>query len=60
MSVNTHFNALNAKHLQLEAEIRSAYNNHLPDNMITELKKQKLHLKEEMLRLQGMVDTVAA
>lgn len=52
MSVIAHFNALVEKHAQLKDEIHSAYLNHLPDNVITELKKQKLLLKEELFDLQ--------
>lgn len=62
MSVIAHFNALTTKHAQLKDEIYSAYQNHLPDNVITELKKQKLLLKEELSDLQKKyhLDDVAA
>lgn len=52
MSAIAHYNSLIAKHFQLEEEIHAAYTKHLPDNIITSLKKQKLHVKEELLELE--------
>ncbi len=62
MSVLAHFNALSLKHAQLKDEIYDAYAHHLPDAVVTELKKQKLLVKEEMLDLQKKhhIDDMAA
>lgn len=52
MSVLAHLNALSAKHAQLKDQIHSAYSHHLSDADITELKKQKLLIKEELVDIQ--------
>jgi hypothetical protein len=51
MSVTAHFETLNQKHARLETAIENAYASHLPDTAIRALKKQKLHLKEELYLL---------
>jgi len=52
MSLLTHLESLEVKHAQLEAEITSEMAHPLPDfTLITQLKKQKLHIKEELARL---------
>jgi hypothetical protein len=48
MSVIAHFETLNQRHARLEATIENAYASHLSDEVISELKKQKLLLKEEI------------
>jgi hypothetical protein len=46
---NTHLSALEAKHAGLERQITAESQRPLPDaRALTELKKQKLKLKEEM------------
>jgi hypothetical protein len=52
MSLVTHLESLEMKHTQLEEEIAAQAGRPLPDfMMITMLKKQKLHIKEELERL---------
>jgi hypothetical protein len=51
MSVEKHFETLTQKHELLEAAIQQAYSRHLSDEAISEMKKQKLHLKEEIYTL---------
>jgi hypothetical protein len=52
MSINSHFNSLKKRHDELENEINFAYNTHLADTIITNLKKQKLRIKEELQTLE--------
>lgn len=50
--INTHSQALIAKHAQLDAEILSETNRPRPDEtLLHALKKQKLRLKEAIARL---------
>ena len=54
MSLQTHLSQLTRKHEALEREIQEAI--HRPsasDQQIAELKRRKLHLKDEMNRLQA-------
>ena len=52
MSVETHIEALRAKHAELEAAIAAENQRPLPDStVLTELKRQKLRIKEEIERL---------
>ncbi|WP_336486155.1 YdcH family protein [Methylobacterium nigriterrae] len=59
MSLQTHLSQLTRKHEALEREIQEAI--HRPaenDLRIAELKRRKLHLKDEISRLQASADTV--
>lgn len=59
MSLQTHLNQLTRKHEALEREIQEAI--HRPsanDLHIAELKRRKLHLKDEINRLQDTADTL--
>ncbi len=48
---SSHRNALESKHAGLEAQLRAEMNRPVPDAAtIQALKKQKLRLKEEMVR----------
>lgn len=52
MSVEGHVEALKAKHEHLEAKIHEAENNlGIDDLEISELKKEKLKIKDELHRL---------
>ena len=52
MSLFAHLESLEDKHLRLESAIAQETARPLPDfSMITNLKKQKLHIKEEMARI---------
>lgn len=51
MSVISHVETLSQKHARLEAAIQNAYARHFSDAMIHDLKKQKLHIKEELVAL---------
>ena len=49
---NAHLNTLAARHAQLEASLMLEKQRPLPDTVrLTELKREKLRLKEEMQRL---------
>ncbi|GJD96066.1 YdcH family protein [Methylobacterium iners] len=59
MSLQTHLNQLARKHEALEREIHEAI--HSPsanDLRIAELKRRKLHIKDEMKRLRTDSDSV--
>lgn len=50
---NAHLAALSAKHAQLESQIMQEVQRPAPDSvLLAQLKKQKLRLKEEMVRSQ--------
>jgi hypothetical protein len=52
MSLNSHLQELRKKHQQLSMEVEEAQRSPASDDLaITDLKKQKLRLKEEIERL---------
>jgi len=52
MSLEMHIESLRAKHAELEAAIANENHRPLPDNtLLTDLKRQKLRIKEEIERL---------
>jgi hypothetical protein len=54
MATSSHLAALAAKHKELEALLAQEHSRPLPDEvMVAQLKKQKLRLKESMVRVQG-------
>jgi len=55
MSATAHIDHLTEKHAKIEHEIHDAYLNFLPDNMVHELKKKKLVIKQqiEMLKMKS-------
>ncbi len=54
MSLTTHLQELRKKHQALSAEVEAAQRSPATDNLaIASLKKQKLHLKEEINRLSA-------
>jgi hypothetical protein len=54
MASSSHLAALAAKHRELEHRITEHHMRPLPDEvMIAQLKKQKLRLKESIVRVQG-------
>lgn len=54
MSVETHVRSLDDKHQKLEQAILEEEQRPHPDDFkITELKKEKLRIKDEMLRLRS-------
>ncbi len=55
MSAAAHIDHLTEKHSKIEHEIHDAYLNFLPDNMVQELKKKKLVIKQqiEMLKMRS-------
>lgn len=58
MSLNTHLESLEAKHAQLDTQINAESHRPLPNfTLITDLKKQKLHIKEE---IEGLRRQMAA
>ncbi|KAF0138583.1 MAG: hypothetical protein FD153_1223 [Rhodospirillaceae bacterium] len=53
MSVETRLEALRAKHAELEAAIAAENHRPLPDStFLSDLKRQKLKIKEEIERLR--------
>ena len=54
MSLETHLSQLARKHEALEQELHDAMQSPSVDDLrIAELKRKKLHLKDEINRLQG-------
>ncbi|MEH3118535.1 MAG: DUF465 domain-containing protein [Methylorubrum populi] len=54
MSLQTHLSQLAAKHEALERELHDAMQSLSSDDLrIAELKRRKLHLKDEIERLRG-------
>jgi len=53
MGLETHIEFLKDKHHKLDLQIRAEQHRPLPDDIVlSELKKKKLHLKEEIERLK--------
>ena len=48
----SHYKALKVKHDTLDKEINNAYNHYTDDIEVHKMKVEKLHLKEEMSRLE--------
>lgn len=60
MSIEAHLAELTEKHHVLEAEIDQEMDRPLADTLkITELKRQKLRIKEEIARLKSDTEQVA-
>jgi hypothetical protein len=54
MSLQTHLSELERKHEALEREIQDAISHPSTDDLrVVELKRRKLHLKDEINRLRG-------
>lgn len=54
MSVSTHLDSLRSKHEALESKIREEQSRPGSDSLkVTSLKRQKLHLKEEIEKLSA-------
>ena len=54
MSMGSHLEELRRKHQHLSSEVETAQRSpSIDDLQITELKKQKLHIKEEIARLSA-------
>lgn len=59
MSLQTHLSQLNRKHEALEREIQEAIHRPAENDLhIAELKRRKLHLKDEINRLQAEAGTM--
>ena len=59
MSLQTHLSQLALKHEALEREIHSAIQSPSENDLrIAELKRRKLHLKDEINRLRAATDSV--
>lgn len=50
-----HYEVLKNKHDVLDKEINSAYSHHIDDHIVSGMKKQKLHLKDEMHRIENQL-----
>ncbi len=58
MSLQTHLTELERKHKALEREIQDAMSRPSSDDLrVAELKRRKLLLKDEMIRLKDSADT---
>lgn len=51
----SHYGYLKKKHDDLDKEIERAHNNHELDEVIHKMKKDKLHLKEQMFQIEQQV-----
>lgn len=59
MSLQTHLDQLSLKHEALERELHEATNSPSENDLrIAELKRRKLHLKDEIRRLQESAGTM--
>lgn len=47
-----HYRSLKEKHDKLDSEIENSFIHHESDEKIHEMKKQKLHLKEQMFEIE--------
>jgi hypothetical protein len=47
-----HYDSLKEKHDKLDKEIQDAYNHHVDDIKLNEMKATKLHLKEQMFDME--------
>ena len=52
--IKNHVNNLIEKHQRLDKEVIQMQINHAPDYQIRELKKKKLHIKEEIARMEKL------
>ena len=52
--MRNHLNRLVEKHQMLDKEVIQMQINHVSDYQIRELKKKKLHLKEEIARMERL------
>ncbi len=56
MALSAHLEQLNAKHAELDAEIQQEQRSPMPNHLrISELKKQKLQVKEQINQKQLLV-----
>lgn len=54
MTLDTRIDSLRAKHAQLEAAIQTETHRPMPDNtLISDLKRQKLKIKEELEKMHS-------
>lgn len=54
-SLLRHKNALIEKHKTLDKDIKTAYTNHINDIELHRMKKEKLSLKEEIVKLETTI-----
>ncbi len=57
MSVVAHLDLLSVRHDELEQKIQQAYHHHDPDNKIGFLKKRKLRIKDEIVKLRRLKES---
>ena len=53
MSISNRIQAIESRHYNIETKIRDAYLGHKSDEEISELKKKKLQLKDELQSYEG-------
>lgn len=54
-SLKHHLKHVKDLHDKLDKEITEAYNHHDADNKVHEMKKRKLHLKDEMAKCEAQI-----
>lgn len=55
MALSAHLEQLNVKHAELEQKIQREMRSPMPDTvLLSQLKKQKLHIKDELIQKQAM------
>jgi uncharacterized protein YdcH (DUF465 family) len=54
-SLSRHKDALVLKHKTLDNDIKTAYSNHINDIELHRMKKEKLSLKEEIVKLETTI-----
>ncbi len=52
MSVHAHISQLEKRHAQLEDAIKVAHVHHAPDDEVIKMKRNRLRIKEEIMRLR--------
>ena len=53
--IHLHHSALVEKHKTLDNDIKQAYNRHYKDEELHRMKKIKLHLKEEIVKIEDEI-----
>jgi uncharacterized protein YdcH (DUF465 family) len=49
----SHYETLKDRHDILDKKINAEYSHHIDNHILTVMKKQKLHLKDEMYRIES-------
>jgi len=52
--LNSHYRVVKARHDELDKKIEEAYNHYVSDDELHKMKVEKLHLKEEMAKIEAI------